>query len=291
MRLRSFQEFTQTKYPKYLCSPLFHHYRTGSYPPTSKVLENPWFLNSASSATGAPGNTASSRSSSMRDLSALRQRGEAELAGCNVFLVTSILSYRFHCISWNIVEYHEKYHQISTNIRYQQIMSALGLNLTRQPPRFPSIPWCLLRCPQVSLLIGLEINFDGLLADFASSRLDGVVEIVGLRFAELVICGKNLGSLGALGDQRCESISMNHPMIGVPNFWPIADMVFDLGSSSEAEMEIKSTEDKKAESISKIIKISAIIVSKSCEMLRISVQTSWDAKSCGTPWIPPSITS
>lgn len=112
MRLLSFQEFTRTKYPKYLCSPLFYHYRTGSYPPTSKVLENPWFLNSASSATGAPGNTASSRSSSMRDLSALCQRGEAELAGCDVFFITSILSYRFHCISWNIVEYHE----ISSNI-------------------------------------------------------------------------------------------------------------------------------------------------------------------------------
>jgi hypothetical protein len=38
-----------------------------------------------------------------------------------------------------------------------------------------------LQCPQVSLLIGLEINLDGLLADFASSRLDGVVEIVGLQ--------------------------------------------------------------------------------------------------------------
>ena len=176
MRLLSFQEFTQTKYPKYLCSPLFYHYRTGSYPPTSKVLENPWFLNSASSATGAPGNTASSRSLSMRDLSALRQRGEAELAGCDVFffhyinivLLISLHIMKYRGISWNI-------------IKYQQIMSALGLNLTRQPPRFPSIPWCLLQCPQVSLLIGLEINLDGLLADFASSRLDGVVEIVGLQ--------------------------------------------------------------------------------------------------------------
>jgi hypothetical protein len=51
----------------------------------------------------------------MRDLSALRQRGEAELAGCDVFF--SLHQYcpfdfiAYHEISWNIM----KYHQISTN--------------------------------------------------------------------------------------------------------------------------------------------------------------------------------
>ena len=108
---------------------------------------------------------------------------------------------------------------------------------------------------QFSLLVALEVSLDRLLADFASGCLDGVVEIVGLPYAELMVVQNSEtwgtrdinhypldGSLDGSLD-GCFSIEYEPSnVIGVPNLLTHTIMV-QIGSSCKAEMDRRCTED------------------------------------------------